>query len=262
MVSIAVVGRDGRLLEETGSASRRRVAGFVEGSTAPSGLMGMEEREAVAVDAGRRPETIDRDREVCVGVSAPDHLVRRGLVEALAEAGFRAEEPMDLLEWAMFPTHRCALLALRTTRELNTVVELGNQRHDIVIVTLFADPTPIAYREALRSGANGTGDWNVSSADLRSVVTGALSNRTIIPTSVAQSLARGLGDATEAARLEDIDVRVLRGLARGMTVEEVGRELGYSSRAMYRNLASLYRRMGVDKRSAALVQAARWGLLD
>jgi DNA-binding NarL/FixJ family response regulator len=91
------------------------------------------------------------------------------------------------------------------------------------------------------------------------VVGAALDRRTVLPTDVARSLARG-GQDDEG--IEEEQAGWLRALARGATVEDLAESVGYSERAMYRQLRQLYERLGASNRTEALLQALRRGLID
>lgn len=51
-------------------------------------------------------------------------------------------------------------------------------------------------------------------------------------------------------------------MAKGVTIQELAKKVGYSERALYRLLHGLYGRMRVSNRTEAILQASRWGLLD
>ena len=53
----------------------------------------------------------------------------------------------------------------------------------------------------------------------------------------------------------------LRAMAAGATVAEIAVDVGYSERAMFRNLKALYTRIGARNRTEALLWASRHGLL-
>jgi DNA-binding NarL/FixJ family response regulator len=58
------------------------------------------------------------------------------------------------------------------------------------------------------------------------------------------------------------DLDWLRLLADGRTVAEIATTMGYSHRAVHRQLKQMYDRLGVDGKISAIVKAARAGLLD
>lgn len=62
--------------------------------------------------------------------------------------------------------------------------------------------------------------------------------------------------------LHEDEVAWLRRMAAGATVAEIADDVGYSERAMFRSLKSLYLRLGVRNRTEALLWASRRGLLD
>jgi DNA-binding CsgD family transcriptional regulator len=59
-----------------------------------------------------------------------------------------------------------------------------------------------------------------------------------------------------------VEIRWLQSLADGVTVAELAKQASYSEREMFRLLQRLYRRMGTRTRVAAIVKAARTGLLN
>lgn len=91
------------------------------------------------------------------------------------------------------------------------------------------------------------------------VVGAALDRRTVLPTEIAHTLAHS-GEADDG--VDERQALWLGALARGVTVEELGRSVGYSERAMYRHLGALYGRLGARNRTQALLQALRRGLIE
>lgn len=84
--------------------------------------------------------------------------------------------------------------------------------------------------------------------------------------------ARRLGRATLAVQrhfeadlppsLESSERLVLRRLAAGLPIADVAHEMGYSERSLYRQLSSLWEKLGVSGRVAGLHKATAEGLLD
>jgi NarL family two-component system response regulator YdfI len=69
---------------------------------------------------------------------------------------------------------------------------------------------------------------------------------------------RGVG---EKAGLTDRELEVLSAVANGQRSKEIAVQLGISERTVKAHLASIYSKLGVDSRAAAIAVAAQRGLL-
>jgi DNA-binding NarL/FixJ family response regulator len=181
----------------------------------------------------------------------------------LAEASFLPEEPDDARAWAAGRGPRAVLLAVETAEDLGLVVDLRAEREDLVVVALVREPSPDAVCFALSVGACSAAGWDVTGEDVVALLDAGLHERSIIPTSVARSLARGRGEGGRlSVPISEAQVGWLRQLASGVTVATLAEQVGYSEREMYRLLAATYQLLGARNRSQALVKAAQWGALD
>ena len=77
----------------------------------------------------------------------------------------------------------------------------------------------------------------------------------------ANSVSRGCLDA-HSVLLEAEELAWIRSLAEGCHVVDLGVAHGLSTRNMYRNLATLWRKLGVDNRIQGVAYAARMGWLE
>lgn len=114
--------------------------------------------------------------------------------------------------------------------------------------------------DAVRSGATGVValDADVESSAVAVLAAGA--GQTVLPHDVVTALTRpdrGLRSGVSAQ-----EVRLLRRLADGWTVAQLAPREGVSVSELYRLLGDVYRRLGATDRTQALLEAARWGLLD
>lgn len=75
---------------------------------------------------------------------------------------------------------------------------------------------------------------------------------------------RGGGDAgvMQTAPLTSEQRCLLKAVASGAAVADLATEFGYSRRSMFRELAKLWKELGVDDRIQAVRKAAAEGLLD
>ena len=120
-------------------------------------------------------------------------------------------------------------------------------------------------RPRLRRGAAGRGGATgafVHDAELGHVVRTvqcAGLGLTLLPVAVARALNRP--SVSGSPELGARDLEYLRTLANGATVAGLARRYGYSEREMYRLLSSVYRQLGAQNRTEALLLAQRFGLL-
>ena len=77
----------------------------------------------------------------------------------------------------------------------------------------------------------------------------------------AADVVRRLGEASTAP-LTSEQRRLLKAVASGVAVADLAAEFGYSRRSMFRELAKLWKELGVDDRIQAVRKAAAEGLLD
>ena len=61
--------------------------------------------------------------------------------------------------------------------------------------------------------------------------------------------------------LTERELEVLRGVAQGERSKEIAFRLGITERTVKAHLASIYNRLGVDSRAAAIAVAAQKGIL-
>lgn len=184
---------------------------------------------------------------------------RRGLELALSDASYRVEQPKDLDRWAKAPGVRALVAACRSASEARRLALTRARGTDAVAVALLGEDSPAAYREVLETGVEAAVPRDAPLDRIVEVVDAALDGRTVLPTEVVRRLARGEQDE-EGIDEEHADW--LRALARGATVEELAESVGYSERAMYRQLRHLYEQLGAGNRTEALLEALRRGLID
>ena len=81
----------------------------------------------------------------------------------------------------------------------------------------------------------------------------------------AVSVATAWSDGTEARTsslgLSEIEIQVIRRLATGMSVLDIGQEIGYSERTVYRKLDQIWRKIGASSKADGIVRISKAGLL-
>ena len=187
----------------------------------------------------------------------------------LQAAGFASEEAQDLQPWVADGHNlAAALITLSGPQDCETLRRLRTVHPDCALVALLRSSEVTAYLEALRAGASAAVPWEAEPELIVKVLQVALEGYSLLPLPVTRALMSATR-ATMATRPSQVvtaltsqDVERLQLLAEGATVVDLARQVGYSEREMFRLLHNLYRRMGVDNRSEALVKAAQWGLLQ
>jgi hypothetical protein len=84
----------------------------------------------------------------------------------------------------------------------------------------------------------------------------------VLPAEVVRALVTTNGTPLDVPEVTTVEIGWLQRLADGITVAELAKQASYSEREMFRLLQRLYRRMGTRTRVAAIVKAARTGLLN
>jgi DNA-binding transcriptional ArsR family regulator len=160
-------------------------------------------------------------------------MFRQGVVAVLAAAGYAVDTPSDVVRWASRRSSSCVLLSIGTGLEW-TLLESLSAEPSAAAIALLDDMSAAAGARAVRAGA-------------RSVLP------RVLPGAVTTFLAAAEPPDTPVSFADR--VVWLRHLAAGGTVTELADRLGYSERAMYRLLRTLYRDMGVRTRIEAVLRA-------
>jgi DNA-binding NarL/FixJ family response regulator len=193
-----------------------------------------------------------------VAVTDPFPLFRHGLRMALAEAGFDAEFPTDLLTWARIDEPRLLLFTVRAAQDWYLLPELCQARAGTTVIAVLEDASVPTSVRALSAGAAGILPRDATLSTMREVVEAAARGDSLVPTSVLRALTerQPTGEpATAAARPSTAEREWLSLLARGDTVATVAARAGYSERMMFRLLRDLYTKIGAANRTEAMMRA-------
>lgn len=203
--------------------------------------------------------------QIPTGVCDPIPTYRQGLILALSGAGFPAEEVGDLQVWASEGGRRFVLLTASLPEDSPTIRQLTAANRELAVVVLLRDASLSGYRDALSAGAAGVVAWDENPEAVIQVLRAveAIGDYCLLPAWVARAMAAAHEKAdVEVPDITDREKKWLQMLANGATVAELAAEASYSEREMFRLLHVLYQTLGVKTRVAALVTAARIGLLD
>lgn len=197
-----------------------------------------------------------------VAIFDPLPAYRAGLAAALHRANFLPEETVDdPMLWASKNEGlRGALVTVDHQCDLALIEKLRLGSSEIIIVAMSSDPGSEEACEAINLGCHGIVDRHAHPDVAPLALRAALLDHSVLPLRTLGDVTRGLS-AVRPTSLKPWQIEWLRALARGSTVHELAGEVGYSPREMYRKLGEVYRLLGADRRTAALLIAVRQGLL-
>lgn len=130
---------------------------------------------------------------------------------------------------------------------------------DLALVVLLRQPSVGSCAQAVEAGAAAVAGWDVDGPTLAALVEAACRGLVTVPRDAALRMAE-TARVQMPADLTDEEHRVLADLCQGLSVSRVAARLGYSERETFRRLSHLYRKIGVDNRTGAVMAAARWGV--
>ena len=180
-------------------------------------------------------------------IVADDHaMVREGVKQMLAaESGMRLVGEARNLEETLEVTRRLAWdvlildYALPGGRGLQALKEIKHahpRRHVLILSTQPEDAIAVS---ALRAGAAGYVGKESASGELALAIRTAVSGKKYIGASLAERLARALGQGPQGLAHESLserELRVMRMIASGKSITHIAKELGLSP-----NTVSTYR---------------------
>ncbi len=141
-------------------------------------------------------------------------------------------------------------------------IRLAQPEVAVVILTTFNEDD--LMMRGLRLGARGYLLKDTDRETLFNTIRAASRGETLLkPDILRRVLAStgGTGGVPAEAELTEREQEVLAGVARGERSKEIAVRLGISERTVKAHLASIYSRLGVDSRAAAIAVAAQKGLL-
>jgi DNA-binding NarL/FixJ family response regulator len=186
---------------------------------------------------------------------------RRGLAAVLDEAGYQRVETCDVMLWAAQAGQRAILQTTRTPDDWQLLRQLKSQNEELVLVALLVSPSPAGFAAAFRARADAAVAWEAPPENILRVLAAAIDRDVLIPGVIARMLAATVPPSVPPVWVDREEIQWLRSLANGATIHDLAKQVGYSERALYRLLQTLYRQMGVANRTQAIVEAGRWRLL-
>jgi two-component system nitrate/nitrite response regulator NarL len=212
-----------------------------------------------------------RDGRLSVFVADDHPLVREGLLRAVGdqpqlevvgsagdgraalEAIRELKPDIALLDVKMPELDGIAVVRAVTREELPTRV---------VFLSAYVD-SAVAYR-ALAEGAAGFISKEASSQAVCDAIAAAGRGETVLSPEVQSGIAEEirLRSAPERLSLSAREAEVLALIAEGLSAPDIGKQLHLSPATVKGHLQSLYEKLGVSERAAAVAEAMRRGLLE
>ncbi len=150
---------------------------------------------------------------------------------------------------------------------LTAIERLRVERPEIAVVILTTYNEDALMLRGLRAGARGYLLKDTDRAALFDTIRAAARGETLLrPEIMARVLAQAGSSSTakdtpDHVALTDREREVLAAVARGERSKEIALHLGISERTVKAHLASIYGKLGVDSRAAAIAAAAQRGWL-
>lgn len=198
---------------------------------------------------------------VSVAVFDPLPVYRQGMLAVLAEAGFAAETPEDLLDWVRQGHRTVVMLTLVTAVDWAFLARLRSDAPEVVVVAVLTDATVRSCVRAVVAGAMAVVARDAAPETMRRVFADVVRGVSALPVDVVAALAAPHEQLEYVAEPSEPELAWLRDLANGATVAQLAERSGYSERAMFRLLRELYGRLGVKNRTEALMLSQRRGWL-
>ena len=206
---------------------------------------------------------------------ADDHLiVREGLRLIMdTETGFElvgeASNGAEAVELAVELQPDVILMDLRMPRVdgLTAIERLQIEQPQIAIVILTTFNEDELMRQGLQAGARGYLLKDTNRTTLFNTIRAAARGETLLQPEVVQKLLGSPDNQRKSASpefqtdLTEREIEVLTGVADGQTSKEIAYHLGITERTVKAHLTSIYNKLGVDSRAAAVSEAMKQGLL-
>lgn len=199
---------------------------------------------------------------VHVAVFDPLPIFKQGVAAVLSVVGYAVDEPVDPLEWVQQAQPALVLLSLGAERDWRLLERLCGAEPQATVIALVDEGGAGSGVRAIRAGARSVLLRHATAATLRCTVEATLEGQVVLPASVAAALVAGGSSALEGQVVpSESRLSWLRQLAAGATVAQLAGNAGYSERAMYRLLQTLYQQLGVSTRMQAIMRAQNLGWL-
>ena len=204
---------------------------------------------------------------------ADDHLIIRQGLRLILETqdGFElVGEAADGVEAVRFCAELKPDVVLMDLRMpgmdgLTAIERLRVDQPEIAVVILTTFNEDDLMMRGLRAGAKGYLLKDTDRETLFNTIRAAHRGETLLKPEILARVLSHAGAATPAGPFQTFltgrELEVLRAVAQGERSKQIAVRLGISERTVKAHLASIYNRLGVDNRAAAIAVAAQKGIL-
>lgn len=207
---------------------------------------------------------------------ADDHsIVREGLrlileTEPDFEVIGEAADGVEAVNSASELSPDVILMDLRMPRMdgLTAIQHLQEEQPNIAIIILTTYTEDELMFKGIKSGARGYLLKDTERATLFNTIRAAARGETLLSPQVMERVLAQAGKQSAATpttsggiQLTDRELEVLHAAAEGKTSKEIAYNLRISERTVKAHLTSIYNKLGVDSRAAAIAEAAKRGWL-
>lgn len=203
---------------------------------------------------------------------ADDHpMYRQGVVDVIKrrpelELVGEAENGRAALDAIRELEPDVALLDMRMPEldGLRVMEALEREGRGTRIVFLSAQFSSESVYAALGAGARGFVSKEAGPAEVCEAVEAVARGETVLGREIQAALATEVRRRSTSERpdLTEREAQVLRMIADGLSAPEIGRRLHLSTTTVKTHLGSLYEKLGVSERAAAVAEAMRSGLIE
>jgi two-component system, NarL family, response regulator YdfI len=148
---------------------------------------------------------------------------------------------------------------------LTAIERLRSEQPDIAVVILTTFNEDDLMMRGLRMGAKGYLLKDTDRETLFNTIRAASRGETLLKPEIMMRVLAQAGEngpaASDPVDLTERELEVLKGVAQGERSKEIALRLGITERTVKAHLASIYSRLGVDSRAAAIAVAAKRGIL-
>jgi NarL family two-component system response regulator YdfI len=203
---------------------------------------------------------------------ADDHLIIRQGLRLILET----EEDFDLVGEAIDGAEALRLCAVTKPEVvlmdlrmpgmdgLTAIERLRVEQPEIAVVILTTFNEDDLMMRGLQAGAKGYLLKDTDRETLFNTIRAAKRGETLLKPEVIARVLSKAGESNKFGASTDLterELEVLQAVAQGERSKEIAIRLGISERTVKAHLASIYNRLGVDNRAAAIAVAAQKGLL-
>jgi NarL family two-component system response regulator YdfI len=147
---------------------------------------------------------------------------------------------------------------------LTAIEKLQAEHSKIAVIILTTFNEDDLMMRGLRAGAKGYLLKDTNRETLFNTIRAAARGETLLKPEIIAKVLSNIGETRRIqanAGLTEREQEVLKGVAQGERSKEIAVRLGITERTVKAHLASIYNRLGVDNRAAAIAVAVKRGWL-